>query len=155
SAIGASPLRSHCIPGGNAMKLPRRKFLHLATGAAALPAASRIAWAQAYPTRPVRMIVPFAPGGQTDAIARLVAQKLSEHFDRQFYVENMPGAGGNIGMGRAAQSMPDCYTILVVDGTSFVVNPPCTPKSHMIPTRTLTRLRLRPAPHRCSPSLRR
>src|SRR5262245_13384254 len=103
----------------NAMKLPRRKFLHLATGAAALPAASRIAWAQAYPTRPVRMIVPFAPGGQTDAIARLVAQKLSEHFDRQFYVENMPGAGGNIGMGRAAQSMPDGYTILVVDGTSF------------------------------------
>lgn len=105
------------------MNLPRRLFLHLAAGAAALPAVSRIAWAQTYPARPVRLIVPFAPGGQTDAIARLVAQKLTERFDKQFYVENMPGAGGNIGMGRAAQSMPDGYTILVVDGTSFVVNP--------------------------------
>src|SRR5262245_9397357 len=103
------------------MKLPhRRRILQLA---AALPAMLGIGWAQTYPSRPVRMIVPFAPGGQTDAIARLVAQRLSEHFDKQFYVENMPGAGGNIGMGRAAQSMPDGYTILVVDGTSFVVNP--------------------------------
>ena len=105
------------------MKFPRRTVLHLVGGAAVLPAASRLAWGQGYPLRPVRMIVPFAPGGQTDAIARLVAQKLSEHFDKQFYVENMTGAGGNIGMGRAAQSMPDGYTILVVDGTSFVVNP--------------------------------
>jgi tripartite-type tricarboxylate transporter receptor subunit TctC len=105
------------------MNLLRRQFLQLAVGAAVLPAASRLALGQAYPTRPVRMIVPFAPGGQTDAIARLVAQKLSEHFDKQFYVENMPGAGGNIGMGRAMQSMPDGYTALVVDGTSFVVNP--------------------------------
>src|SRR5262249_51165137 len=101
----------------------RRQFLRLAAGVVALPALPRLSQAQGYPTRPVRMIVPFAPGGQTDAIARLVAQKLSEHFDRQFYVENLPGAGGNIGMGRAAQSMPDGYTILVVDGTSFVVNP--------------------------------
>jgi tripartite-type tricarboxylate transporter receptor subunit TctC len=101
----------------------RRQFLHLAAGAAALSVLPRFSWAQAYPSRPVRVIVPFAPGGQTDAIARLMAQKLSEHFDKQFYVENMPGAGGNIGMGRAAQSMPDGYTILVVDGTSFVVNP--------------------------------
>jgi tripartite-type tricarboxylate transporter receptor subunit TctC len=105
------------------MKTPRRTFLHMAASAGALSVVSRVAKAQAYPTRPVRMIVPFAPGGQTDAIARLVAQKLSEHFDKQFYVENMTGAGGNIGMGRAAQSMPDGYTILVVDGTSFVVNP--------------------------------
>src|SRR5262245_38530101 len=106
------------------MKLPhRRRILQLAAGAAALPAMSGIGWAQTYPSRPVRLIVPCAPGGQTDAIARLVAQRLSEHFDKQFYVENMPGAGGNIGMGRAAQSMPDGYTILVVDGTSFVVNP--------------------------------
>jgi tripartite-type tricarboxylate transporter receptor subunit TctC len=108
--------------------LHRRQFLHLAAGAAALSVLPRLARAQAYPTRPVRMIVPFAPGGQTDAIARLVAQKLSEHLDKQFYVENMPGAGGNIGMGRAAQSMPDGYTILVVDGTSFVVNPTMYPK---------------------------
>src|SRR5712691_11566846 len=107
----------------DAMKLPRRQFLHLAAGVAVLPAVSRVARAQIYPTRPVRMIVPFAPGGQTDVIARLIAQKLSEHFGKQYYVENMPGAGGNIGMGRAAQAMPDGYTILVVDGTSFVVNP--------------------------------
>jgi tripartite-type tricarboxylate transporter receptor subunit TctC len=105
------------------LKLHRRGFLHLAAGAGALSASSRVAKAQAYPTRPVRMIVPFAPGGQTDVIARLLAQKLSEHFDKQFYVENVPGAGGNIGMGRAAQSMPDGYTIVVVDGTGLVVNP--------------------------------
>ena len=105
------------------MKLSRRQFLPLAAGAAALPAILRSASAQTYPSRPVRMIVPFAPGGQVDAIARLVGQKLSEHFDRQFYVENMSGAGGNIGMGRAAQSLPDGYTILVVEGTSFVGNP--------------------------------
>src|SRR5215468_4925061 len=110
--------------GGNVMRPPhRRQFLNLAVGAAMLAPMTRIASALDYPTRPVRMIVPFAPGGQTDAIARLVAQKLSEHFDKQFYVENMPGAGGNIGMGRAVQSMPDGYTALVVDGTSFVVNP--------------------------------
>jgi tripartite-type tricarboxylate transporter receptor subunit TctC len=105
------------------MTLSRRRFLHLTAGAAALPILARRALAQSYPARPVRVIVPFAPGGQTDAIARLIAQKLTEAFDKQFYVENMPGAGGNIGMGRAAQAMPDGYTILVVDGTSFVVNP--------------------------------
>ncbi len=105
------------------MKLPRRRFLHLAAGVAVLPAVSRVARAQIYPTRPVRMIVPFAPGGQTDVIARLIAQKLSEHFGKQYYVENMPGAGGNIGMGRAAQAMPDGYTLLVADGTTYVVNP--------------------------------
>jgi len=109
------------------MKLPRRRFLHLAVGAV-LPATSRLLWAQAYPARPVRVIVPFAPGGQTDAIARLVAQKLSDVFDKQFYVENVGGAGGNLGMGRAAQATPDGYTLLVVDGTSFVVNPTLYPK---------------------------
>jgi len=104
------------------MKLPRRDFVRLASVAAALPAA-RIAWAQAYPARPVRLIVPFAPGGQTDAIARLVGQKLSEQFDKQFYVENMPGAGGNIGMGRVVQAPADGYTLLVMDGTTLTVNP--------------------------------
>jgi tripartite-type tricarboxylate transporter receptor subunit TctC len=105
------------------MKLPRRQFLQFAGAVAALPAISRAAWAQGYPTRPVRMIVPFAPGGQTDAIARLVGQKLSEQFDKQFYVENMPGAGGNIGMGRVVQAAADGYTLLVMDGTTLVVNP--------------------------------
>ena len=105
------------------MKLLRRQFLKLAAGAAALPMNLSTSSAQTYPSRPVRMIVPFAPGGQVDVIGRLVAQILSKHFDKQFYIENTSGAGGNIGMGRAAQSMPDGHTILVVEGTSFVVNP--------------------------------
>src|SRR5437762_2024228 len=105
------------------MKIPRRTFLHLVAGAAALPAASRIATAQAYPTRPVRVIVPFPPGGQTDAIARLFAQKLSEKLGKQYYVENVPGAGGNIGLGRAAQAAADGYTLMVIDQINYVVNP--------------------------------
>jgi tripartite-type tricarboxylate transporter receptor subunit TctC len=105
------------------MKIPhRRQFLHLAVGAAALPAVSRFAWAQAYPTRPVRMIVPFGPGGPTDAAARLLAQKLSEHFGQQFYVENVPGASANIGTGQAARAAPDGHTILVTVN-NYVINP--------------------------------
>src|SRR6266699_695828 len=105
------------------MKLPhRRQFLHLTAGAAALPAVSRIASAQTYPSRPVRVIVPFAPGGPTDIFARLVAQKLSERFGKQFYVENIGGAGGNVGMGQGAKAAPDGYTMLVV-ATTIVVNP--------------------------------
>jgi tripartite-type tricarboxylate transporter receptor subunit TctC len=104
------------------MKLPRRQFLHLAASAAALPAVSRIARAQAYPSRPVRVIVPYAPGGPTDIFARLIAQKLSEDLGRQFYVENIGGAGGNVGMGHGAKAAPDGYTILVVPPT-IVVNP--------------------------------
>ena len=104
------------------MNLLRRRFLHLAAGAAALPAVSRIARAQTYPTRPVRVIVPFAPGGPTDIFARLVAQKLSEHFGKQFYVENIGGAGGNIGMGQGAKAAPDGYTMLVA-GAPMVINP--------------------------------
>ena len=104
------------------MKLPRRRFLHLAAGAAALPAVSRLASAQAYPSRPVRVIVPYAPGGPTDIFARLIAQKLSEHFGKQFYVENIGGAGGNVGMGQGAKAAPDGYTLLVA-GTPIVINP--------------------------------
>jgi tripartite-type tricarboxylate transporter receptor subunit TctC len=101
----------------------RRKFVHLVMGAAGLPALSRVARAQAYPSRPVRVIVPFAPGGQTDVVARLIAQKLSERFGSQFYVENVPGAGGNIGVGRAAQAAPDGYTLLFIDAVGFTANP--------------------------------
>jgi tripartite-type tricarboxylate transporter receptor subunit TctC len=105
------------------MKLPhRRQLLHLAAGAAALSAVSRFARAQTYPARPVRVIVPFAPGGPTDILARLIAQKLSEHFGKQFYVENIGGAGGNVGMGQGAKAAPDGYTMLVA-GTPMVINP--------------------------------
>ena len=80
------------------MKLPhRRQFLHLAAGAAALPTVPRFAWAQAYPTRPVRLIVPLAPGGATDIVARVIGQWLSERLGQPFIIENRPGAGGNIG----------------------------------------------------------
>jgi len=78
------------------MKLPRRQFLHLAACAAALPVVSRIAWAQAYPTRPVRIIVGFAAGGATDIVARLMGQWLSERLGQSFIIENRPGAGSNI-----------------------------------------------------------
>jgi tripartite-type tricarboxylate transporter receptor subunit TctC len=96
------------------MKLPRRKFLHLAAGAAALPAVSRIAWAQAYPSRPVRMIVPFPAGQATDSIARLVGQSLSERIGQPLVIENRTGAGGNIGTEGVVRAPPDGYTLLLV-----------------------------------------
>jgi tripartite-type tricarboxylate transporter receptor subunit TctC len=104
------------------MTLPRRSFLRLAGATAAGLAAPRIGRAQSYPARSVRMIVPFAPGGPTDLFSRLIAPKLSEQTGQQFYIENVGGAGGNIGAGRAAQAAPDGYTLLV-DGANFVVNP--------------------------------
>ena len=96
------------------MKLPhRRKFLHLVAGAAALPAVSRVAGAQAYPTRPVRFIVPVAAGGSTDVAARAIGEYLSRTFGMQVYVENRAGAGGVIGIEAAARSAPDGYTVLI------------------------------------------
>jgi tripartite-type tricarboxylate transporter receptor subunit TctC len=104
------------------MTLARRRFLQLAAGSAALAPLARPAQAQAYPARTVRMLVPYSPAGPTDVFARLMAQKLSEQLGQQFFVENAPGAGGNIGMGRAAKAAPDGYTIAVV-GAPFVINP--------------------------------
>src|SRR5258708_7128362 len=95
------------------MKLFRRRFLRLAVGAAALPAVSRFAWAQTYPTRPVRVIVPFAPAGDTDLVARLMGQWLSERLGQPFIIENRPGAGTNIGTEAVVRAPPDGYTLLL------------------------------------------
>ena len=96
------------------MKLPRRRFLHLAAGAAALPALSRIARAQAYPSRPVRLIVPIAPAGASDITARVIGQWLSERLGQQFIIENRPGGGGNIGTEAVVRAPADGYTLLMV-----------------------------------------
>jgi len=93
--------------------LQRRQFLHLAAGVAALPAVSGVAWAQTWPTRPVRIIAGFPPGGGVDLFARLTAQWLSERLAQQFFVENRPGAGGNLGTEAAAKAPPDGYTLLL------------------------------------------
>ena len=104
------------------MTLTRRRFLHRSTGALEALAAPEFACAQSYPARPVRMIVPFPPGGPTDVCARLIAQKLSDRLGRQFYVENIAGASGNIGTGQAARAAPDGHTILITVNT-HVINP--------------------------------
>jgi len=96
------------------MKLPRRNFLHLAAGAAALPVASRVAWAQTYPARPVRIIVTTTPGGAPDILARLMGPWLSERLGQQFVVENRPGGGSNIGTEAVVRAPPDGHTLLLV-----------------------------------------
>ena len=102
------------------MKLPRRKFLQLAASAAALPAASRIAWAQAYPSRPVRIIVPVPPGGALDILARLIGQWLSERLGQPFVIDNRPGAATNIGIEAAVRAPADGYTLLLIPGSVAV-----------------------------------
>jgi tripartite-type tricarboxylate transporter receptor subunit TctC len=95
------------------MKLPRRNFLHLAAGAATLPAVSRVARAQAYPSRPVRLIVPVAPAGASDITARLMGQWLSERLGQPFIIENRPGAGSNIGTEAVVRAPAEGYTLLM------------------------------------------
>src|SRR5262245_127106 len=103
------------------MKLPhRRQFLHLAACAAALPAVSRIARAQAYPTRPVRIIVPFAAGGGLDISARLIGQWLSERLCQQFVIENRTGAGGNVGTEAVVRASADGYTLLLAHSINAI-----------------------------------
>jgi tripartite-type tricarboxylate transporter receptor subunit TctC len=102
------------------MKLPRRNFLHLAAGAAVLPAVPRIARAQAYPSRPVRWIVPFGPAGATDITARLIGQWLSERLGQQFVIENRPGAGGNVGTEAVVRAPADGYTLLFVNTANAI-----------------------------------
>jgi tripartite-type tricarboxylate transporter receptor subunit TctC len=102
------------------MKIQRRRFLQLAAGAAALPAVSRIAQAQTYPTRPVRVIVGFAPGGAPDIVARLLGPTLSERLGQSVYVENRTGAGSNIATEAVVNAEPDGYTLLLVSPPNFV-----------------------------------
>ena len=102
------------------LKLPRRQFLHLAAGAAALPVVSGIAWGQAYPTRPVRVIVGQAAGSGSDTFARLIGQFLSERLGQQFVIENRPGAAGNIATEAVVRSPPDGYTLLLANGSNAI-----------------------------------
>src|SRR6266436_4878542 len=104
----------------DAMKLPRRKFLRLVAGAAALPTVSLVARAQTYPARPVRIVVGFAPSGATDIMARLIGQWLSERLGQQFVIENRPGAGSNIGTEAVVNAPPDGYTLLVATSVNAI-----------------------------------
>jgi tripartite-type tricarboxylate transporter receptor subunit TctC len=99
--------------GEDSVKLPRRRFLHLAAGVAALPAVSRFAWAQGYPARPITMVVPFPAGGPTDTVGRIVAEGTRLSLGQPVIIENVTGAGGTIGVGRVARAVPDGYTLSV------------------------------------------
>jgi tripartite-type tricarboxylate transporter receptor subunit TctC len=116
---GAANLKS-ATPLGAGMKHSRRRFLHLAAGAAAVPAVSPAAWAQAYPSRPVRIIVPFAAGGSADILARLMGQWLSERLGQQFIVENRPGGASNVGTEAVVRAPADGYTLLLVGAVSAI-----------------------------------
>jgi tripartite-type tricarboxylate transporter receptor subunit TctC len=118
------------------MKHSRREFLYLAAGAAALPVAARFAWAQSYPNRYVRLVVPFPPGGSADPIARVLANRLTELWGQQVVVENKGGAGGNIGAQAVAQSAPDGYTLFI--GGGFLATNPYLYSSIVDPITDLT-----------------
>src|SRR5215831_7495101 len=119
------------------MKLPRRKFLHLAAGAAALPSVSRIARAQDRRSRPVRIIVGFTAGSATDITARLFAQKLNEAWKTPVTVENIPGAGGSVGAERVAKSAPDGSTLYWGANGAITINPSLQPSPAFDPARDL------------------
>ena len=104
------------------MKLPRRNFLHLAAGAAALPAVPHIAWAQAYPMRPITIVVPFPAGGPTDTLARILAEHMRTLLGQSVIVENVTGASGSIGVGRVAKAAPDGYTLSIGHLITHVFN---------------------------------
>src|ERR1700678_2240170 len=104
------------------MKLPRRRLLHLAASAAALPAVSRVGRAQTYPSRTITMIVPFPPGGTTDLVARITAERMKVALGQPIIIENVPGANGSVGVGRAARATPDGYTIEIGQWGTHVVN---------------------------------
>jgi tripartite-type tricarboxylate transporter receptor subunit TctC len=104
------------------MKLPRRSFLHLTAGAAAVPAMSHLAGAQTYPSRSITMVVPFAAGGPVDTLARIVAERMRTSLGQPVVIENVTGAGGSIGAGRVARAVPDGYTLIIGIWTTHVVN---------------------------------
>jgi tripartite-type tricarboxylate transporter receptor subunit TctC len=104
------------------MKLPRRKFLHLVAGVSALPAASRIAWAETYPSRPITVIVPFAAGGPVDTLARIVMDRMREILGQPIVIEDITGAAGSVGVGRVAHAAPDGYTLSIGIWSTHVVN---------------------------------
>src|SRR5262245_27053341 len=104
------------------MKLHRRQFLYLAAGAVALPTASRIAWAQTYPLRPITIVVPFPAGGSTDVIGRILAEKMRASLGQTVIIENVGGAGGSIGVGRVARAAPDGYTLDIGQWDTHVAN---------------------------------
>src|SRR6516164_6551731 len=104
------------------MNLGRRTFLHLAAGATALPAVSRIATAQSYPTRPITMIVPAAAGGSADVVARILAERMRQSLGQSIIIENVSGADGSIGVGRVARAKPDGYTIGISAMSTHVFN---------------------------------
>jgi tripartite-type tricarboxylate transporter receptor subunit TctC len=117
------------------LKLPhRRQFLHLAAGAAALPASSRIARAQAYPSRPITIVVPFPPGGSTDVIGRILAEKMRASLGQTIIIENVGGAGGSIGVGRVARAAPNGYTLDMGQWDTHVANGVMYPLSYDLQT---------------------
>ena len=104
------------------MKLPRRRFLQLATGLVALPGPARVALAQVYPTRPITIIVPFPPGGPTDLLGRMAGERFKTSFGQPVVIENVPGANGSIGVGRVARALPDGYTLVLGLWNTHVAN---------------------------------